>query len=168
MAHEHDDAPVPDRELEAWREADTVDTEAFDDNFFDTLARDIELAAASPTADVIPLRSRRPLLIAGAAIAAALLIGLGLLLRDPPGADAEPTPVAATEEPTPSIEDLARAVGASAIAAVLDGADEDETASLLASRGWITEEDDDVLPSTYGSLLEQLDDLEDYDSFFPL
>ena len=167
MSNEYDDIPVPERELEAWKQIDTVDTDAFGDKFFERLAQDIERAAAAPPADVIPLRSRRPVVYAAVALAAALLLGLGLLLREPT-TTAPDGIVTTTEEPTPSIEDIARVLGASAMAAVLEGADEDESATLLASREWTTSEDDDLLPISYGSLLEGLDDVDDYDSFFPL
>ena len=162
MSNEYDDNPVPERELEAWKQVDTVDTDAFGDEFFEGLARDIERAAAAPPAEVIPLRSRRPVMYAAVALAAAMVLGLGLLLREP-GTTAPDDMVATAEEPTPSIE-----VGASAMQAVLDGADEDESATLLASREWTASEDDDLVPTSYGSLLEQLDDVDDYDSFFPL
>lgn len=168
MTDQRDDPPVSERELAAWRQLDVLDPEPFGDRFFDDLARDIERAVATPPPRVIPLRSRRPRLIAGLALAAALLLGFGLLLRDPPAPTDESPSVAAAEEPTPSIEDIARALGASAVTAVLDGADEDDTLNLLATRSWTDDEDADLVPGSYGSLLEELDDLDDYDSFLSL
>ena len=174
VTHEHDDVPVPDADLASWAEADVLDTAAYGDAFFDALAADIERAVDAEDAargTVVPLR-RRPVWPAALAVAAALLLGLGLLLRADPGSEGGPIasidPVDVAEDPTPSLDDVARALGASAMAAILDGADEDEADSLLASRDWLDVADDDAVPTSYGSLLEELDDVNDYDTFFPL
>ena len=174
MTHEHDDVPVPDADLAAWADADVLDKSAYGDAFFDALAADIERAVDaddSTRSTVVPLR-RRPVWPAALAMAAALLLGLGLLLRTDPAAEGGPIasidPIDAAEDPTPSLDDVARALGASAMAAILDGADEDEADSLLASRDWLDLADDDAVPTSYGSLLEELDDVNDYDTFFPL
>lgn len=168
MTHEHDDSPVSADELAAWAGADVIDTSAYDDTFFDQLAADIERAVAEEQVqtNVVPLRPRRRLFVAVAAIAAAILLGVGLTFL---GGPSESTPVAEVEDPTPSLDDLARSLGASALADVLGGADEDEDTTLFASRDWLeVDTENDTVPTSYGSLLEELDDVDDYDTFFPL
>ena len=154
--------PVAEEDLAAWAATDLVDTAAFDDAFFDQLAADIDAAVAEPAGIVVPLRPRRPHWVLAAA--ALILLGLALTLGDraPEAVDA------VAEDATPSLDELARSLGASALQAVLDGADEDDTSALLASRSVTLTDDDDALPTSYGSLLEQLDDVSDYDTFFPL
>jgi hypothetical protein len=142
-----------DRNIDAWKKTDIVDTERFDDAYFDGLADRIDAAVdASHGARVVSLRSARRarrgfLLAAAAALAWALL------------------PSAPSDPPFVDIADdaLARELAEDLVPAALDELEEDLTArSLLAAAleadYGLTQTEDDTLASA-GSWMAELDDL---------
>lgn len=144
--------PAPRDVTDAWSELDVVDTSAYDEAFFDALASDIE--ARVDAATVTPLRRRA--LATLAAIAAAIVFAV--LLRPDPA----PSELAEAETPdeATTLEALARAIGREATSDLFDP--EVDSTSLFASADWTTVDEDQV-PGTYASLLEQLDQLDDTD-----
>ncbi len=158
-------------ELADWKATDVVDTSTFDEAYFADLAADIEAAVDAET--ITPLRRWRAV-AAVAAVAAALF--LAVLLRPSP----EPPPlareferipdslVAESSNPADDLNELAKRIGRAASDELFD--EEIDTLTLYASADWLDVEDDDV-PSTFTSLLEQLDELpsgELNDLFTPL
>lgn len=150
-------SPAPEALTDTWAARDVVDTTPYDDAFFDALADDIEAAVDEATVTRMPRRWPP----AVAAVAAALLLGWFLLPTE------GPTELASAPTPTDetSLEALARGIGRAATADLFDP--EIDSTSLFASADWTTVDDDEV-PGTYTSLLEQLDQLDasDVDTLF--
>ncbi len=100
-----------DRDIEAWKHTDLVDTARYDDAFFESLAGDIESALdVAEASNVVTLASRRPKWPWLVAVAAAAAMPWSILPRVPEA----PGPVAISPE-NPTTTELAEA--ASPIAA---------------------------------------------------
>ncbi|MCO4774303.1 MAG: hypothetical protein KDA24_30045 [Deltaproteobacteria bacterium] len=140
-------------DVAAWRELDLVDSTAYSDAFFDDLANDIDAAVDDHT--VVPL-FRRPAALAIASVAAALLLGVLFLPGQLPSPSSDSDPTAALAEATDGLEELARQIGRSAATELFD--EEVDSAGLFATADWLAIDEDSV-PGTFGSLLEQLDDV---------
>ena len=161
------DLDLPD-ELADWRAIDIVDTSTYGEAYFTDLAAEIEAAVDAET--VTPLRRWR-VVAAVATVAAALIVAV--LLRpspEPPrlaGAlEAPPESLfAGSSPPADELIELAKSIGRAASNELFD--EEVDTLTLYASADWLEVEDDDV-PGTFTSLLEQLDELpsSDLDDLF--
>ncbi len=151
------------REVEAFRrsvqrfsDVDVVDTERFDADFFDELAREVDAAMGVELqrAKVVPLRRRPRTSTWLLATAAGLLLALGLWqLRPEPAAE-----LATDVEPAPEqgLEAEARALGRAWLSAALDE-DEAVDQALMAESDPV--EDDDLGYAFSGTWMDDLDEL---------
>jgi hypothetical protein len=123
--------------LSEWRSTDLVDADSYSADYFAPIGADIERALDLSTAREAPrvvtgasLWWQRPAL--AAAVAAALLIAVGLL-RAPPQSTAGPEAALATTE---SLEEVARELGRGLLDAASEDALVDDQASLSFLASW--------------------------------
>lgn len=141
--------------LESFRDLDVVDTSAYDDAFFDDLAREVDEAMGRDPDhhNVVPLPTRprvSPLLRAAAAL---IVAGLGLwMLRPGPAPESAPEPVAKS---APSDEEALIAEAQALGRAWMDEAlTEDPDTLALAAPDALDDEDYPFASSLYDELDE--------------
>lgn len=144
------------RSLDSFRDLDLVDTSAYDDAFFDDLAREVDeaLGRDPDRSNVVPLQPRRrpaPLLLSAAAL---VIIGLGLAMFR-----TEPAPAPVVEAPVedaPTAEDTLMAEAQALGRAWMDEALAEDADTLALADP--TAADDDGYPFAT-SLYDELDEM---------
>lgn len=145
------------RSLDSFRDLDVVDTAAYDDVFFEDLAREVDQALGREPrqGEIVPLRRRAavPRLAWAAAAGVVIALVLGVLGSPDPG------PIAGVDEPTAAgVEDPLLAEGRALGQDWLIEALVDEPAEQMAWKDTDTDTEDDRYPFAT-SLYDALDDL---------